>query len=310
MANILEDSFDVPAIGRQFSSQKETQPAYSFGSCSRDRALQKVFISKKHEQSKAVMNSPGPIYGLPPTVGEGRKCCFGTDAQRPSFKSQYPDSSVDLTCATVDSQNLKFHSTKGVHFGTESRSYPKNAEIYKTHPQAGMGLCSPGSTEYSPDDKIMLKNNPAYSFGPKTPRTDKKAASRNSGPAPQTPRHVGPGSHPIPSGLGSQISSARKSPPSWSFGGASQRSSSANAEARHQPVIETSPELSSLGKQVVSSARSAPSAGFGTATRDDMAKVHLVMTPADRGPMADMPRPHFKLSLPPPMLKMPPKVGM
>ncbi|CAE8665091.1 unnamed protein product, partial [Polarella glacialis] len=112
------DTFDVKSVGRQADSKKDTMPAFSFGTGSREVASLKVFLSKKHCKCKAVLNSPGPVYSIPSTVGEGPRFGFGQDEQRSSRVNRYPDSSVDLTCATVDSQKVKFSSTAGVHFGT------------------------------------------------------------------------------------------------------------------------------------------------------------------------------------------------
>jgi hypothetical protein len=294
-----KDSFDAPAIGRQYNSQKETMPSYSFGTGVR-AAANKAFISKKHEKRKAVMNSPGPVYGVPSSVGNGPKFGFGTEDTRSNFRSQYPDSSVDLTCSIVDSQTIKFESTKGVHFGTEPRMNSKNAEALRDNPEVNLCTQSPISFDYNPDDTLLSKSYPEYSFGPRETALGGKIPQRGIHiPPTGTPRHVGPGSHTFPSSIGgNQPTSARKSAPSWSFGGKTS-SASTPRNARTFPLLDPSPELSSLGKQVVSSARSAPSCGFGTSTRDHSARTYLVVTEADRGPAAKFPKPNFHLEMPP-----------
>lgn len=305
-AAVPDDSFDVQSVGRQFNSQKETMPAYSFGSSTRERQ-NKVFISTKHENSKAIMPSPGPIYTVTADMGEGPKFSFGTDEQRKHDKGKYPDSSVDLTCSMVDTQKIKFPTTKGVHFGTESRMSIKNAEILRTNPNIGMGMESPGGLEYTPNEHQILKGVPEYSFGPKHGKVSEKASQRINMPLMSSPRTLGPGSHTQPAGVGAQPSSKHASAPSWSLGNPPKKE-----EIKRVPKLQldTSTELSSLGKQVVSSSRSAPQVAFGTSTRDMSAKTHLVMTDLDRGPQGKMGTPRFNLDLPKPIIRCPPKAGM
>lgn len=276
-----EHSFDVPSMGQQSNSQKDTAPGYSFGSCSRDRQHHKVFLSEGHEQRKATMASPGPVYSIPSAVGEGPKFGFGSASQRQHGKAMYPDTSVDCTGATVDSQVNKFHSAKGVHFGTEAKDSLKNSVHIRVHPQANMGLQSPGPFSYNPKEKDVTKaTEPRYSLGAKTKILATQA---------QTPRNVGPGHYATPRGMGPQPQSARRSMPSYGFG----------KEARMPPlkksdaVLDPNPELSSLGRQLVSGQKSAPLYGFGTATREHKSKTFLVQTPLDHGPKADYPTPRL-----------------
>jgi hypothetical protein len=296
MAELQGDSFDVPSIGRQHNSQKETMPSFSFGTGVRG-AGNKIFITKKHEKRKAVMNSPGPVYGVPNTVGAGPKFSFGTEEQRSTAKAQYPDSSVDLTCSVVDSQTVKFDGTKAVHFGTEPRMNSKNAEALRGNAEANLCTQSPLSFDYNPDDSLVAKAHPLFSFGPKNTSEGMKCPARIHIPKTGTPRHVGPGSHTQAAGVGPQPTSARKSAPAWSFGG-KPTIVAKPTEGRGFPLLDPSPELSSLGKQVVSNGRSAPSCGFGTSTREHSARTHLVVTDADRGPAATMRPLKFHLEMP------------
>lgn len=276
MSALVKDSFDVPAIGKQFDSKKESMPVFSFGTSNRERHQQKIFLSDKHEKHKGKMNSPGPVYSMPSTMGAGPHFGFGTSV-RPHDKAAYPDSSVDLTCAEVDSQGVKFHSSKSIHFGTESRENPKNAELLRTHPQGGLGVGVPGSGEYSPNEKHTTQRSPRFGMG-----TEKKLPETATS---QTPRHVGPGTYPTRQAIGQQACSANRSAPSWKFGGSPRSPKLEQSNA----LLDPSPNLSSLGQQVVSSARTAPHYGFGTATRHHAAKTHLVQTSEDKGPSARMP---------------------
>jgi len=279
------------------NSQKERMPAFSFGTASRELAAKKVFISKKHEKGKAPLNSPGPVYNPPSYLGASPKYSFGTDDQRSQRKAKYPDSSVDLTCATVDSQGIKFHGTKGVHFGTEGRLSNKNAEIVRVHPASALGVESPGALEYSPNDKKVSTKPPEYSFGPASPsQPSGKVVPRIPLSLTGAPRTLGPGSHSIPSGMGSQMNSARSNAPSWGFGSSSRDGPLPDS----RPLMDTAPDLSSLGKQVVSSARNAPKHSFGSATREHVSRTALIQTAADKGPRANMPKPNFHLDLPAP----------
>lgn len=310
MTSLHQDSFDVPAIGRQTNSKKDTMPAYSFGNGAREVETKKLFVSEKHEKRKAILNSPGPVYTQPSHVGVAPKYSFGTAEQRDHGKAKYPDSSVDLTGGTVDSQPVKFHNTKGVHFGTEPKMGSKNAEIVRAHPNAYLGEASPGPHGYTPRESEVVQQPPDYSFGPQGgPPSDKqggpKIVPRLPMPLTSTPGYVGPGSHSVPPGLGSQPNSERSTAPSWSFGSSPRQ----NLHQDHRQLLDTSAQLSSLGKQVVSNQRSLPQCGFGKSTRDSVAKTTLVTNIADRGPMARLPKQNFHIDLPRPA-KLIPKPGM
>jgi len=274
--HLAESSFDIPAMGRQHNSQKTTAPAHSFGSCSRDQS-NKVFISPQHEKGKATMTSPGPVYNVPSSVGEGAKCGFGNAEQRVYGKPQYPDSSVDVTCAKVDSQPYKFPSTKGVAFGTELKDNMQNAVLIKVNPQSALSK-SPGPFAYDPKDRDVTKQRtPRYSLGPKT----KILVSD-----PQTPRNVGPGSYPLNGSMSEQPSSQKRSNPSYSFGNDKRFPPFKKSDS----VLDPHPEigsLSSFGQQVISSKKSCPTYGFGTATREHKDKTFLVQTALDKGPRHD-----------------------
>lgn len=279
--HLAEHSFDVPSMGKQDSSQKATAPAHSFGSCSRETQA-KVFLSKHHEKGKATMNSPGPVYSVPSAVGEGPSYGFGTASQREHGRARYPDTSVDLTGANVDSQKNKFQSTKGIVFGTEQKCEYKNSVVLRTHPAANYGLASPGPVAYTPADKNVTRpTEPKYSLGEKTKIMATQA---------QTPRNVGPGSYPPTTSMGEQPTSARKSMPSWSFGNAKRMPPLRKSDA----VLDPNPDLSAFGQQVLSGKKSSAYYGFGTATREHKAKTFLVQTGLDKGPRGqwEPPRQH------------------
>merc|ERR1712032_1128263 len=241
-------------------------------------------------------------------ISDGPKFSFGSDEQRKHNKSKYPDTSVDLTCSTVDSQQVKYDNPKGVHFGTESRSNPKNAEVVRVHPTAALGTCSPIALDYIPDDTLISKGKPEYTFGPRSARIGEKATPRLTVPKTGTPRYVGPGSHSVPPGLGKQPVSARKSSPAWSFGGQKQNGTPRTSELSMQ-LLDPAPDLSSLGRQVVSNQKSSPQCGFGTSTRDHQARTFLATTDEDKGAAAVLPKQRLHLDLPK-MGKLPPKPGM
>lgn len=223
------------------------------------------------------MHSPGPVYSMPSAVGEGAAYGFGSAPQREHGRAKYPDTSVDLTGATVDSQINKFQSTKGVNFGTEQKNESKNSVLLKCHPQAMFGKGSPGPTAYTPRDKgVIRENEPRYSLGAKT----KILAT-----AAQTPRNVGPGSYPPTASMGEQPTSSKKSQPSWSFGSSKRMPALKKSDA----VLDPNPELSAFGQQVLSGKKSSAYYGFGTATRDHKAKTFLVQTGLDKGPRHEWP---------------------
>lgn len=305
MTDLMPDSFDVSSIGHQ--ANRQTMPSYSVGTGSRDTAALKVFHSKKMEKSKAIVNSPGPVYQVPSSVGAGPSYGFGVDQQRVHAGAKYPDSSVDLTCATVDSQKFKFHNTPGIHFGSEPKMNSKNAEIIRTHPTSVLGQESPGALEYHPQEEKFSKWKPAYSFGPAEDRPPRKPESRVQLVPMSSPRQTGPGSHQVPGGLGRQPDSARPSRPAYSFGGGS--SPRQPGSAREPGLnIEDKP-FSSIGKQVLSQLPSSPTRGFGKSTRDQVGKTAICITDVDKTAAARMPRPQFTFDLPK-ATSMKPMVGM
>lgn len=300
MTALQPHSFDISSIGGQSDSRRETFPAFSFGTGSRDVARQKIFVSGKHEKCKVVVNSPGPVYQVPSSVGEGPRFGFGQDEQRKHGGVRYPDSSVDLTCATVDSQKVKFPNTPGVHFGTEVRMSKKNAEIIRTNPDMVLGMESPGALEYTPREQTIQKMHPDYSFGPPEDRPPAKAVNRLALLPGSTPRQTGPGSHNLPKGIGQQPQSARPTGPSWSMhGGKNNRTIPVSArEGKTGPVMDTEGNYSSLGKQVSSTLKTSTIAGFGRSTRDQWSRTAICMTKTDRGPAGNMAKPQFHMDLP------------
>jgi hypothetical protein len=313
-APVVVDSLVVPAVGRQYESKKDSMPSYSFGTGTREAARIKVYQGSKAEKSKSVMVSPGPVYAQPSSIGNAAKFSFGTDENRKSAKAKYPDSSVDLTCSLVDSQHVKYRRDPTMVFGTEPRMSAKNGELLRMNPLAGYATESPGALEYYPDkaEPKVHKAEPCYSFG--QPIEEKKG-----GPPPKmpqrmkplnlssTPRHVGPGSHRQVAGIGPQPLSSRSSAPQWSF---SNSPRDPPRDDGKQQLLTISPELSSMGKQVASKRSTMPICKFGSSTRDGMARTQIAMTELDRGPVANMSKPHFSMNLPAPILRLPPKAGM
>mmetsp|Transcript_46334 Transcript_46334/g.91835 ORF Transcript_46334/g.91835 Transcript_46334/m.91835 type:complete len:317 (-) Transcript_46334:179-1129(-) len=302
----LPGSLDVSSIGRQLNSTKETFPEYSFGTQSREVQTKKVFFSGGHEQRKGTMISPGPVYKTPSYLGEGPKHSFGTDDQRKHAWAKYPDSSVDLTCATVDSQRVKFPSTKGVHFGTEGRMNKRNGEIIRVHPGLVHGEDAQESLWNTPDMTKVTTRAPEYSFGPKGEiQSDGRVPRRLPLPLMASPRTLGPGSHTMPSAVGGQPLSARTSAPSWGFS-RDQRSKSARGDRQ---LYDCGVDLSSMGRQVLAGAPSGPQHSFGTSTRTDRRKSVLIRHPDDLSPGERMPKLNFPIDLPPPQKRIA-KVGM
>lgn len=84
----------------------------------------KLFISKELAKKKVGTVTPGPVYHVPSTVGKAPSFSFGSDVRKHSGK-KYPDSSVDLIGATVDTQKVKFHRTPQVHLGSERQGFQR-----------------------------------------------------------------------------------------------------------------------------------------------------------------------------------------
>ncbi|KAF4651693.1 hypothetical protein FOL47_000251, partial [Perkinsus chesapeaki] len=122
------DSFSVSALGHQTDSIKPSRPAYSFGLGTRD-AREKLFLSKEHEKLMPASCSPGPVYRLQSNHDDFHSYTFGHAPQRPAPRKRYPDPSIDLTDALVDSQPFKYPAVKGTVFGSDPKGQIKNATI-------------------------------------------------------------------------------------------------------------------------------------------------------------------------------------
>ncbi|CAK9060821.1 Uncharacterized protein SCF082_LOCUS33445 [Durusdinium trenchii] len=284
MTTLVPDSFRVSALGAQADSTKRTGPAHSFGTA---KGGVKVFISKKLAKSKIGVGTPGPVYHVPSTVGAAPSFSFGSDEARKHPSAKYPDSSVDLTSATVDTQKVKFHSTPQVHLGSEDRSSLKNAEILRTNAELAMGMESPSALEYFP--KEIHKTVPAYSFASKMrkPKEETRVQTLQLG----SPRTLGPGSHAPATSLGNQPTSPRRTAPAWSMSGKSPR----NPPPTELLAIEDK-VFSSIGKQVLSTIRSPPGVGVAKSTRDQSNRTALYVSDMDRPAMG--PKPTFHMDLP------------
>ncbi|CAE7258810.1 unnamed protein product [Symbiodinium sp. CCMP2456] len=291
MSTLLPDSFHVGSVGAQADSTRPTLPAHSFGTCDRESARMKVYMSRKLEKSKAKLNSPGPVYDVPSAVGAAPSFSFGTDVQRKHDPKKYPDSTVDLTCATVDTQKVKYAKTPGCHFGTEQKLSLKNAEIIRTHAGLALGAESPSALEYHV--KEVAKRVPAYSFGPTESMTPRKPEPRVQLLQSSTPARVGPGSHPTPSSLGQQPMSPRPTAPAWTMPGRSPREKTQTEALAIEDKV-----FSSIGKQVLSTIRSPPSVATTKSTRDQVNRTALFVSEMDKTDTARGPKPHFNLELP------------
>jgi len=271
-------------------------PSHSFGTGSRDVARLKVFSSPKMEKLKAGFNSPGPVYNVPSSVGTGPHFGFGVGDARAVHKASYPDSSIDLTCAVVDSQVVKFPGTPGVHFGTEERLGCQNNEIVRTHPGLKLGLESPG-LEYSPRHQAasVRKDPPSYSFGPHEDRPKRKPESRVHILARGSPRHTGPGSHILPAGIGAQAESGRPSAAAFSISPRSRRSPRNLRQTDIEGVHEDKP-FSSVGKQVLSGMPTSPRSAFTKGTRDQAARAARCLVEGDT--VSHLPKQQLRADIP------------
>lgn len=202
--------------------------------------------------------------------------------QRKHPSAKYPDSSVDLIGATVDTQKVKFHSTPQVHMGSEDRSSLKNAEILRTNAELAMGMESPGALEYFP--KEVRRTLPAYSFA-------RKPESRVQLLQMSTPRKIGPGSHAPATSMGHQPTSPRPNAPAWTMTGKSPRD-----DGPPELLAIEDKVFSSIGKQVLSTIRSPPGIGVTKSTRDQSNRTALYVGEKDRVTVG--PKPTFRIDLP------------
>lgn len=220
--------------------------------------------------------TPGAVYDLPATVGTAPTMVFPTGPRVADHGTKYPDSSVDLAFATVDSQKVKFPSARTMLFGTEARDEIKNSEILKRHPQAGMLRESPGCI-YDPDDTCARPMSaPLWTMRPKT----NMVTSR-----PQTSERVGPNTYRTQEAIGNQPLSTKKTGRSSSFGRASRFP---KARPDNDGGGEGYCPNSAMGRQVDGRFKSQPRCGFGTGTRDNRSRTAYLQTAKDQGPKGKM----------------------
>ncbi|CAE7313015.1 unnamed protein product [Symbiodinium sp. CCMP2592] len=298
LASRQPDSFHVGSVGPVPRALLEKfvcafALVFLLGTCDRESARMKVFMSRKLEKSKAKLNSPGPVYDIP-SVGAAPSFSFGTDVQRKHDPKKYPDSTVDLTCggATVDTQKVKYAKTPGCHFGTEpgQKLSLKNAEIIRTHaglalgrkdgkgpltdvpeaPRSEIRAESPSALEYHVKEvaKRVPAPWPAYSFGPTESMTPRKPEPRLPPKAVQ-PWPAADVSAPHRAGADG-LDDARPQSPGEDAG-------QTEALAIEDKVF------SSIGKQVLSTIRSPRSVATTKSTRDQVNR--FVRSPPSEEPL-------------------------
>jgi hypothetical protein len=184
-------------------------------------------------------------------------------------RAQYPDSSVDLIEGSVDSQKYKFPASKRFLFGSESKNCNKNAVVLKHHPQAMLGILSPGPQAYNPKKGVAEKSTECYTISEKTPIL---------GSQPQTPRTVGPGKYTPEATI--DFDSTRKRFAGFAFG----RQRRFPEPEPDRTTLAISPRLTSMGEQLSSKKSTSPRYGFGSATREAKSKTFLAQVPEDKGP--------------------------
>merc|ERR1719230_1704360 len=183
-----------PGIGEQPSSMRPSSARFSFGTSTRDQRKNLALPEFKNtDVDRLGRETPGAVYDLPNTVGMAPTMVFPTGPRVAENAKKYPDSSVDLAFATVDSQRVKYENPRHAVFGTEARDEIKNSEILVRHPQAGMLKESPGCI-YDPDDTCARpRSAPLWTMRPKTPV---------QGSRPQTGERVGPNSYRCQEAIG------------------------------------------------------------------------------------------------------------
>jgi len=287
------ESIFFPSCGPQAEATKRSLPVWTLPKAGRDD-VKKVFISKKHPQDLLGKDSPGHVYE-PKRQKSLPKWGFGTsDARPPMAPAKYPETSNDLTCTMVDSQQFKYGSRTAA-IGNCPRDVITNAPDLQGFP---VGAVSPGPARYSIDkcppgvrlahapdgDKIP----PSYTMRPKT-----KILELNS----QTGPKVGPGIYPVPDACGTQASSVKQSLPLWSM-------CKNDRFAKKIGGAGDSGRLwDGMGEKKVAFNRqfSAPSSfSFGTSTRYHASKMARADTPLDRGPAGDQTPLKVKQPLMPP----------
>lgn len=273
-----------PGIGEQVSSMRPSSARYSFGTSTRQNRMNLAMPEFKYSDvDRLGRETPGAVYDLPAAVGTAPTTVFGTGPRVADHSTRYPDSSVDLAFATVDSQKVKYPTARNFLFGTEARDEIKNAEILKRHPQAGMLKESPGCI-YDPDDtRARPMSAPLWTMRPKTPIQ----ASR-----PQTSERVGPNSYRAQEAIGTQPLSTKKTGRASSFSRAA-RFPTSRRDGDGDGGGE-GPPPSSMGRQVDGRFKSQPCCGFGSGTRDKRSRTAYLQVQKDMGPRGNMAPPHLE----------------
>lgn len=299
MTSLDKNGMTVKGCGSQCQSQRLSAPTWKIPKCGRDER-EKVFISEAHIRSQRLGREStigGAIYDLPSTLNPKPDIKFSSGTRPPLWGK--PDLSGDIPsndalCILVDSQPFRYPKQADMKIGTEPRGKLNQAELMKAHSAAFFGRASPGPAgvggDYGPDFNIVKPRlGPARKFGMKTPiKPDWTECST-------LPPEVGPGLYPRKDvSIGPQHLTQRRNQSVHAFPLGPKFAKTRSADS----VSLLDAARSCLGPQPLGKNKSEPSINFNCDSRSTRDRSMLCMTELDRGPVAEMAKPVFRM---PPM---------
>eukprot|EP00899_Mesostigma_viride_P018313 jgi/Mesvir1/26483/Mv16152-RA.1 len=270
-------------FGAQPLSTKETMPAFGFGSSSRSSA-EKQYITSEHAKSGYGMNSPGPVYDRPSSIGPQKtsneenapEFSFGSSSRFTKNNSgAVPGPGAYGLHSTLGKQVISEKRSAGTfHFGSSTRDHAAKQFTSVEHEKAQFGNNSPGPSAYETLSSIgaqplaTKKNAPGWAF----PSSQRFKGTEN----PNKAKEPGAGAYDSVPGIGKQPVSTRTSPATFSFGSSDRDGRSKvyispdhekSSFGLSSPGPTTSPTKSSLGVQALSAKKSGAAWGFGSSRR-------------------------------------------
>lgn len=294
MTTLDKDGITVTACGKQAQSQRRSSPSFVIAKSGRDQR-DKVFITEKHIKcARLGRESPigGAIYDLPSTLNPKPEIKFASGT-RPDIWGKKEDSmtSNDALCILVDSQPFRYPKQAEILIGTEPRGKLNQAELMKAHSAAFFGRGSPGPAAvgeaYGPNfAAVKARLGPARKFGIKTKLAPDWTQTST------LPPEVGPGRYPRKDvAIGPQHLTQRRNQSVHAFPQGPKFAKVRSADT----VSQLDAARSCFGNQPLGKNRSEPSINFNCDTRKTRDRTMVCMTELDRGPVAAMAKPVFRL---------------
>jgi hypothetical protein len=249
-------------LGTQVLGQRKTEPAYGFGSATRDQAA-KVFISHEHGKVTGAPPgaAPGPIYDMVPAIGPQVNGAIAS-APRFGFGKSTRDVAQKVFISQEHADKLASPDSPGPVYLLQKSIGPQSNGAIRTEPVYGFGT---SNREHRSKVFISSEHNTTADYGRASPGPAAPYQLKSSfGMQAQT---FGPSPYDVGAGEGVRNGAQ----PSWVIGTAKRFEADAAASVPGA-IYDVRP---AVGPQVNGRLKSAPLYGFGTSNREHQAKVFI-----------------------------------